>query len=190
MPGSGGEVGEMTFTVSSNLPVSAEQIIASISEQERAEIEATGQNADRINWFWGMKAEEWIKRGYPKMLAYMALGRLVGRSASTVRNCYYTWKAFDDADREEYHTASWSVFNHARQCEDPETVLEYQRTEAAGVDEIESQFPVTAPREELEPRNVPVWAMPIYRRFTGLQAELRAEAEGLLLRLTEILEAA
>jgi hypothetical protein len=176
------------LTETANLTVN--QLIASLPELERAEIEATGTASDNINWYWGRKAEEFITRGLPKMTVYMAIARMVGRSATTVRNSYYTWKSFDAGDREEYFTAPWSVFNHARQCDDPDAVLEYQRTEAAGVDEIEAQFPITAKTDETYRQNVPAWAMPIYRRFEGLKEEVRDHAQTLLNELIGILEAA
>jgi len=178
----------MTETANSDWTIG--RVLAACSADEIEQLEATGQAADDCQWLWGRKASEWIERGLPKMYVYLAIGKVVGRSATTIRHCFYTWKQFgNSAAQEEYHTVCFSIFNHARQCENPDTVLDYAEQEGAGIDEIETQFPITERVEEKQKLNVPAWTMPIYRRLVGLVKEKRDRAEKLLKELIEIVEA-
>lgn len=177
------------MTQSVNPEWTIERVIASLPERDRQRLEASGQIADKANWAWGAYAEKLIEQNVPKMYVYLALGKIVGRSATTIRNCYYTHRAFSDGEREEYEALAWSIFNHARQCDDPDRVLTYAHDERAGYDEVKAQFPITDPDEDEMPKpSIPTWTMPIYRRLLGLP-EARAErAKELMNELIKILE--
>jgi hypothetical protein len=145
--------------------------------------EALGQQDSDIHWAYGREADALIARGVPNMLAYSAIGRKAGRGSQTIRKAYYTYMAFPDAMREQYHLVPYSVFRHARSCDNPDAVLEYYITEngkhGCGVDEIEAVFPLTETdeaRESFAASKFPRYLYGAWRQMIGLNGT-RTEAE-------------
>ena len=150
--------------------------------------EALGQAESDIHWAYGREADALITAGVPAMLAYSAIGRKAGVTSQTIRKAYYTYKTFTNAQREEYCLVPYSVFRHARTCEDPEAVLKYYVEEGGpSVDEIEAVFQAGDDDEQAKPE-YPRYTVGIWRRMIGLPAEARARAEVLLNELVTILE--
>jgi len=169
-------------------------VLSKLSDREIETLQAEGQNMDNIQWRWGRYCRMLIEKyGIPKMAVFNAIAKTVGRSQTTIRNCYYTSVTFSDADREQYENVAWSIFNYARQTPNPDAVLMYAFEDRAGVDECEMQFPITKrqeadPPEKTERRKWPVWCTPIRRRINGLPAERYKKAFRLLERLLDVLE--
>lgn len=150
--------------------------------------EALGDRDSSIHWNYGAEANALITAGVPAMLAYSAIGRKAGVTSQTIRKAYYTWQQFPDAVREEYHLVPYSVFRHARTCDDPEAVLRYYVDEGGpSVDEIEAVFKA-GEEDEQEKTDYPRYTVGIWRRMVGLPADARARAEVLLNELVTILE--
>ena len=150
--------------------------------------EKLGHVESDIHWAYGREADALITAGVPSMLAYSAIGRKAGVTSQTIRKAYYTWQMFTDAQREEYGLVPYSVFRHARTCDDPEAVLKYYVEEGGpSVDEIEQVFP-SGDTDEQEKSEYPRYTVGIWRRMIGLPAEARARAEVLLNELVTILE--
>lgn len=151
--------------------------------------EALGQADGNIQWQYGREASALIDNGVPAMLVYSAIGKKAGVTSQTVRKAYYTWRAFPDAVREQYHLVPYTVFRHARACDNPEEVLQYYVDEGGpSVDEIEQVFPLTEEAQETV-SEFPRYAVGIWRRMVGLPVDARERAEELLRELVTILEA-
>lgn len=152
--------------------------------------EALGQQDSDIHWAYGRESDALIQRGIPAMLVYSAIGRKAGKSAQTIRKSYYTYRTFTDAQREEYHLVPYSVFAHARSCENPEEVLEYYRDEGGcSIDEIEAVFPLTETddeREQFKASAFPRYLYGAWRAMLGIKR--RADAEHHLREFQKIVE--
>ena len=152
--------------------------------------EALGQTESNIHWQYGQECDALITKGIPAMIAYSAIAKKAGVKEQTIRKAYYTWRAFDEATREQYHLAPYSVFRHAARHENPEAVLEYYVTEAgASVDEVEAVYPIEPEHEETVKADYPRYMVGAYRRMIGLPAETRQRAQVLMDELVQILEA-
>jgi len=116
----------------------------------------------------------------PSMLVYVAIGRKAGKSAETIRKSFYTWRAYTGAQREEYHLAPYSVFDHARMCEKPEEVLQYYIAEQCGFDEIKAAFRAGEEEKEFPYSDFPRYLAGAYRQMLGWKTENRKRGEELL----------
>lgn len=167
---------------------SVDRIYHSVDEAELLELEASGQAVDNVNWFWGRKAHEWISRGLPSMYVYSAIGKKVGRASVTIRQCYYTYKTFRDMELDE--RVPYSVYNHARQWNDPEAVVDYYMTHAGcSVDEIETVFRVSDTDDERETfakTGLPTFLIGAWREMKGLPSMKYNEAIGYLNSFLEV----
>lgn len=151
--------------------------------------EALGQADTNIHWAYGQEADALITHGVPAMLVYAAIGRKAGVKSQTIRKAYYTWKTFTDAQREQYHLVPYSVFRHARTCDNPEAVLEYYVNEGGvSVDEIEIVFPANEEAEEFEKADYPRYLVGAWRRLVGLPATIRTQAEFHLREFARLVE--
>ena len=155
------------------------------------EWESLGQQDSNIHWEYGKHADALIRNGVPNMIAYTAIGRKAGRTSQTIRKAYYTYKAFPDAIREQYHLVPYSVFKHARACEAPEEVLQYYVDEAGcSIDEVEAVFPLTETgdeRSEFIKSEFPRYLYGAYRQMIGLNGK-REQAEYHLREFVKIVE--
>lgn len=177
----------MSQTVTASANWSVDRVYQSVGEDELLELEASGQAVDNVNWYWGRKAAEWIRRGLPAMYVYSAIGKKVGRSAVTIRQCYYTFKAFQGVEMDE--RVPYSVYNHARQWTDPDAVVNYYITHNCSVDEIETVFRVTDTDDERETfakTGLPVFLVGAWREMRGLTTQKYNEAIGYLNSFLEV----
>jgi hypothetical protein len=165
------------------------RIYESVGDDELADLDASGTAADNINWYWGRKAADWIARGFPAMLVYSAIGKRVGRGASTIAQCYYTWKTFRDNETDE--RVPYSVYNHARQWEVPDEVVNYYlEHQGCSVDEIETVFRVSeteADRETFKQTGLPRFFVGVWREMVGLSADKYARAVELLKEVLSVI---
>lgn len=168
------------------------EVYARVGEETIHRWETLGKMDSDIHWAYGQEAKDLIERYcVPSMLAYTAIGRKAGKSSQTIRKSFYTYKTFTDAQREQYHTAPYSVFAHARTCDDPEAVLQYYADERCGVDEIEAVFRQGDDIEfmnEFRRSKFPQYLVGAYRRLMGLPEQKRKEAERLLRRFIEVVK--
>lgn len=142
-----------------------------------------------FHWSLGREANYLVENGVPAMTAYAAIGRRTGVKSQTVRKAYYTWRAFPDSVREEYHTVPYSVFRHAARYENPEEVLEYYVAEGGvSVEEIEQVFRIGEQDDEIEKPAFPRYVVGIVRRMLGLPPQKRQTAEALLRDLIALIE--
>ena len=179
----------MTQTITANAVWSVDRIYHSVGEDELLELEASGQAVDNVNWYWGRKAAEWIARGLPSMYVYSAIGKKVGRASVTIRQCYYTYKTFRDVELDE--RVPYSVYNHARQWNDPEAVIDYYMTHVCSVDEIETVFRVSDTDDERETfakTGLPTFLIGAWREMKGLTKQKYGEAIGYLNSFLEVVE--
>lgn len=162
-----------------------DRIYQSVPEQELAELEASGQAVDNVHWLWGSKAADWIARGFPSMSVYSAIAKKVGRSATTIRQCYYTYKTFRDTLENYDERIPYSVYNHARMWKDPDEVLNYYMTHRASVDEVEAVFRTDSDDEPFVQTGLPRFLVGLWREMRGLPKAKYALA---LQKVNEILE--
>lgn len=149
-----------------------DRIYQSVPESDLQELEESGTAADNIHWLWGRKAAEWIRRGLPSMWVYAAVAKKVGRSSVTIRQCYYTFKAFQDIEFDE--RVPYSVYNHARQWSDPDEVINYYMEQRCSVDEVETVFRISETedeREQFAQTNLPRFLVGAWREMYGLPKE-------------------
>jgi len=164
------------------------RIYESVLDDELAKLDASGTAADNINWYWGSVAADWIGRGFPKTLVYSAIGTRVGRAASTIAQCYYTFLAFGRDEVDE--RVPYSVYNHARQWSNPDEVIDYYLTHQCSVDEIETIFRISEPdeaREQFAQTGLPRMFIGVWREMIGLSAERRERAIALLKEVLEVI---
>lgn len=165
------------------------RIYESVPAEELAKLDASGTAADNIHWYWGSVAADWISRGMPKMLVYAAIGKRVGRAASTIAQCYYTFISFGRDETDE--RVPYSVYNHARQWHEPDEVIQYYLDNRCSVDEIETVFRISEPDEEREQfakTGLPRMFVGVWRAMVGLPAEKRERAIALLREVLEVIE--
>lgn len=154
---------------------SVDRIYQSVPESDLLELDASGTAADNIHWLWGRKAAEWIRRGLPSMYVYAAIAKKVGRSAVTIRQCYYTYKAFQDVEYDE--RVPYSVYNHARQWNDPDAVINYYIENHCSVDEVEAVFRVSdSDDEQFTNTNLPRFLVGAWREMRGLPRDKYSNA--------------
>jgi len=151
-----------------------------VGEDTLSRWEALGQTDSDIHWAYGMEANALVEQGIPSMLVYVAIGRKAGKSAETIRKSFYTWRAYTGAQREEYHLAPYSVFDHARMCEKPEEVLQYYIAEQCGFDEIKAAFRAGEEEKEFPYSDFPRYLAGAYRQMLGWKTENRKRGEELL----------
>lgn len=153
---------------------------------------ALGETDTKIHWAYGREANDLIDKGIPAMVVYLAIGRKAGKSSQTIRKSYYTFKTFTDAQREEFCHVPYSVFQHARTCDDPEAVLQYYTDEQnCTVDEVEAVFRQGEDVEfinEFKRSDFPQYLVGAYRRLMGLPEPKRERAKELMTELVEILK--
>ena len=155
-----------------NLPWTVERVYQTMTEQELAELEASGQAVDNVHWYWGRVVAERISAGVPCMIAYAAIAKKVGRGKSTIAQCYYTWKTFRDVEHNEL--VPYSVYNHARQWTEPDEVLTYYMEQRCSVDEVEAVFRISeepAERETFAKTELPRYFVGAWREMVGLPKE-------------------
>lgn len=163
-----------------------------VGEETLSRWQALGQADSDIHWAYGREAGALIEKGIPAMLVYLAIARKAGKSSQTIRKSYYTYKTFTDAQREEFHNAPYTVFQHARTCDDPDAVLRYYADEqGCTVDEIEAVFKQGEDEEfknEFKQSNFPAYLVGAYRRLVGLSKPKRSKAEQLLREFIEVVK--
>ena len=151
--------------------------------------EALGQTEDDIHWQYGRELDALVNDGVPVGIASAAIARKAGRKAQGIYKAWLTYKQFTDAQREQYYLAPYSVFRHARMCDDPLAVLEYYVAEnskpgGCSVDEIEAVFPAgeepPAPHDSQYPR----YALGLWRNIQSLNGH-RVEAEAMLNQIVQ-----
>ena len=157
-----------------------------VGDDAIARWEALGQTDSDIHFAYGREANSLIEQGLPSMLVYVAIGRKAGKSSETIRKSFYTWRAFTGAQREEYHLAPYSVFDHARMCDNPEEVLQYYIAERCSIDEVKALFAAGEEEKENPYGNTPRYLVGAFRRMLGWSAEHRLLGERLLLEFDEL----
>jgi hypothetical protein len=147
------------------------------SLEDENKLIATGQAADNLFWLWGRTANEWIENGMERMVVYSRIAKLVSRSSTTIRECYYTWKIFGGTC-EDFPEASFCHFNHARRCEDADAVLDYQRLSRCGLDELEARFPIGKEQTEAKTEyKYPFYLKGVIDECVGLPTEITTQVE-------------
>lgn len=151
------------------------QLYALVGDEVIARWERLGEIDSKTHWAYGMEAEQLIAEGLKNMLVYKAIAIKAGKSAETIRQAYYTFKAFTDAERAKYEAAPYSVFRHAKDCEDKIAVLEHYINHQSSVDEIETIYPPAPDEVEKDFRalDMPRMFYGIYREIWGASASIR-----------------
>lgn len=125
--------------VQNTSPVTTTEIYKLVGEKVTARWVALGQIDSDTHWAYGREAEALIPE-FPAMVVYAAIAKKAGKKSETIRRAYYTYKKFDEATREKYNLAPYSVFRHAATQPDPEAVLKHYIEKNCSVDEIEAVF--------------------------------------------------
>lgn len=150
-------------------------IYAAVGERVVNKWVALGDMDTKIHWAYGAAADELIPE-FPAMVVYKAIALKVGRSSDTIRQAYYTFKAFTPATREIYDACPYSVFLHARKQKNPVEVLE-EYIRHPSIDYIEKQFPSTddpAFEDEFSKQSLPRMFYSIFREVFGTKQFTRA----------------
>jgi hypothetical protein len=103
-----------------------EEILKVLPEDELNRLSAIGDSRDETRWMIGDIAHEWIDaRGLPVLQICKIIGSKVDYGHERVRQLLYTSRFYDERQdlRFKYLNVRYSIFEHARQCDDPEAVL-------------------------------------------------------------------
>lgn len=174
--------------------VTIPQLYQIVGEQRCAKWQALGDMDSKVHWAYGAEAAELIDEGFAAMTVYKAIGIKAGRSSETIRKAYYTFKSFTAATREKYNLCPYSVFDHARHCDNPISVLEHYVSNQSSVDEIELVFQPADGDAEFESdfnrTGYPRIFYGIYREIYGLAPNIRKQVETRLQEINEIIRKA
>ena len=96
-----------------------------VGEDICAKWEALGQTDSHVHWAYGAEADAIISEGVPAMLAYKAIAKKAGKRSETIRQAYYTYRAFTATQREQYDLCPYSVFRAAKNATAPLEVLQH-----------------------------------------------------------------
>ena len=146
------------------------QVFALVGDDVIAKWERLGEIDSKTHWAYGAEAEALIAEGVPAMLVYKAIAIKTGKRSETIRQAYYTFRAYTPAEREKYAAAPYSVFRHAKDTDDKIAVLEHYINNRASVDEIETVFPAREAEEADIEREFRALDMP--RMFYGIYREI------------------
>jgi hypothetical protein len=147
---------------------------------------AIGNQHGKVHIAFGQAAAELIPE-FPAMLVYRAIAIKAGVSESVVRRSHYTVRDIAPELWQKYHMLSYSIFQHAAACGEPEKVLQYAMENEASVRDVEATFPLSDPPEEdadWTARKYPPYFYGIWRELRGRDAATR---EYVIARMDEIL---
>ena len=125
------------------------------------------------------------------MLAYKAIAKKAGKKQETIRQAFYTYRAFTDAQREQYDLCPYSVFRHAKNTAAPLEVLQHYIDKQSTVDEVEEIFPATG--EDVTEKDFIQTGFPrmfymIYREIWGMEAKIKNKIIGYLKVINRVIE--
>ena len=159
----------MTMVHNNNI-TTVPQVFALVGDDVIAKWERLGEIDSKTHWAYGAEAEALIAEGVPAMLVYKAIAIKTGKRSETIRQAYYTFRAYTPAEREKYAAAPYSVFRHAKDTDDKISVLEHYINNRASVDEIETVFPAREAEDADIEREFRALDMP--RMFYGIYREI------------------
>ena len=144
-------------------------------------LSAYGDTHDDLRWMIGDTARRWVDDcGMPVMQICVIVGKRTDYGPERVRKCLYTSRYYHTRPelRERYNVLRYSVFEHAWQCSDPESVL------------------MDAMQGQLTPGQVkftrPMWAEEIRALMASVPKHRQAEAKAILAiafaKIRELLE--
>ncbi len=170
------------------------QVFALVGDDVVARWERLGEIDSRTHWAYGAEAEALIAEGIPAMLVYKAIAIKAGKKSETIRQAYYTFKAFTPAEREQYALAPYSVFRHAKDTDNKIAVLEHYINNRASVDEIETVYPARNEEDAEADREFRAYDLPrmffgIYREIYGVKPAIKNKVISYLKVINRIIEA-
>lgn len=160
----------MTMVQNNTQITTVPQVFALVGDDVIAKWERLGEIDSKTHWAYGAEAEALIAESVPAMLVYKAIAIKTGKRSETIRQAYYTFRAYTPAEREKYAAAPYSVFRHAKDTDDKIAVLEHYINNRASVDEVETVFPAREAEEADIEREFRALEMP--RMFYGIYREI------------------
>ena len=103
------------------------EVEAAIPSEELDALDAIGDSRDDARWKAGDMAVLWIDvRKLPADQCLAIIAKRTDWGKESIRKFLYCSRFYTDRAelRERYHQLRHSIFDHARQCSDPEAVLE------------------------------------------------------------------
>lgn len=120
-----------------------EEVEAALPQDELDRLSALGDQRDATRWEIGDKAREWIDdRGLPVYQICKIIGKRTDYSERRVRDFLYVSRFYHERPdlREKYSLLRYSIFEHAKDCSNPEEVLataqDYPTTPAVTIRQI------------------------------------------------------
>jgi len=171
--------------------ISVSDVYSLVGEDVCARWVALGQVDSAVHWKYGEEAEVLISEGVPNMLAYKAIAKKAGKKQETIRQAYYTYKAFTPDQRTQYDLCPYSVFRHAKSTAAPLEVLQYYIDHLATVDEVEEIYPVTGEDEfetDFIKTGFPRMFYLIYREIWGTPSAIRNKIISYLRVIQRVIE--
>lgn len=160
---------------------SIEQVEAALPSDQLDELSAIGDMRDDQRWKIGDRAREWIDdKNLPAVQICKIIARRTDYGYDRVRQFLYNSRYYYEHPdlREKYDLLRYSIFEHARGCEDPEAVLR-----AA----LEGRLSVTTVRETYLPVMDSLRAI-MARVPKKYEAEARAIVLMALAKIKELVE--
>jgi hypothetical protein len=181
----------MTLVQNTSTLQSVSDVYQLVGEDTCARWEALGHVDSAVHWKYGEEAEQLISEGVPNMLAYKAIAKKAGKKQETIRQAYYTYKAFTPDQREQYELCPYSVFRHAKNTPAPLEVLQHYIDNVSTVDEVEEIFPATgedATEKDFIQTGFPRMFYLIYREIWGMDAKVRNKIIGYLKVINRVID--
>ncbi len=161
------------------------QVFALVGDDVVSRWEKLGEIDSKTHWAYGAEAESLIAEGVPAMLVYKAIAIKAGKRSETIRQAYYTFRAYTQAEREKYAAAPYSVFRHAKDTDDKIAALEHYVSNRASVDEVETVYPARDEEDAEADREFRTYDLP--RMFFGIYREIYGAAPGVVKKVVSYL---
>jgi hypothetical protein len=121
-----------------------EEILKALPQAEIDELSALGDTRDDTRWQIGDRAREWIdERKLPVGQICRIIGKLTDYGNERVRQLLYTSRFYNERPelRDKYLNLRYSIFEHARTCDDPQAVLEAAMNGSLSPSQVKFTYP-------------------------------------------------
>ena len=128
--------------IPAELPI--EEILKLLPQDELDALSAIGDSRDDQRWKIGDTARNWIDlQGFPVNQICKIIGKETDYGHERVRQFLYTSRFYAERPglRSKYLNLRYSIFEYARQCDDPEAVLQGALENNLRPEQVKFQYP-------------------------------------------------
>jgi hypothetical protein len=121
-----------------------EELLKALPQNEIDELSALGDTRDDTRWRIGDIARRWIdEQQLPVGQICKIIGKLTDYGPERVRQLLYNSRYYHERPelRQKYLNLRYSIFEHARACDDPEAVLSAAMAGNLSVNQVKFTYP-------------------------------------------------